>query len=238
MKRNLTLPQSLGAERSAFVSRLQLILKHWPSADRLAREMGVSPSAFRKWLKGEAEPSRERLVALAEVTRVGIGWLARGEGPEPDFVHAGHSYTAGSNGSGGAGIDPARFRLMPANHTPNDAGGRQQGFVGFRHDWIRESLRVEPNVLIMDVAVGDAMTPTVADGDLLLLDASDTNLRQDGIYVLRINGGSLVRRVQRMHDGSVGLIPDNPSYVTDSIPSERVSNLEVIGRVIWIGGTP
>jgi transcriptional regulator with XRE-family HTH domain len=75
-----------GMERAAFVARLRLILQQWPSADRLARAMGVSPSAFRKWVKGEAEPSRERLVALASSARVPIGWLATGEGPEPDFA--------------------------------------------------------------------------------------------------------------------------------------------------------
>src|SRR6201996_7213752 len=74
-----------GADKSAFVERLKTILHHWPSADRLARSMGVSPSAFRKWLKGEAEPSRERLVALARARGVGVAGLAEGEGPEPVF---------------------------------------------------------------------------------------------------------------------------------------------------------
>src|SRR5882757_9185275 len=80
-----TLPRAAGAEKSAFVERLQTILSHWASADRLARTMGVSPSAFRKWLKGEAEPSRERLVALAHAAGVGVAWLAEGQGPAPTF---------------------------------------------------------------------------------------------------------------------------------------------------------
>src|ERR1700712_2353254 len=79
-----TAPAS-GATKSAFVDRLQTILAHWPSADRLARAMGVSPSAFRKWLKGGAETSRERLVALAHAAGVGVAWLAEGEGPTPEF---------------------------------------------------------------------------------------------------------------------------------------------------------
>ena len=115
MKRNLALPQSIGAERSAFVSRLQIILKHWPSADRLARTMGVSPSAFRKWLKGEADPSRERLVALAEIAQVEIAWLARGEGPEPDFLRSGRRFPSMENGNGASGMDLPGFSLMPSD---------------------------------------------------------------------------------------------------------------------------
>src|ERR1700722_4315805 len=80
-----------GADKSAFVERLHTILTHWPSADRLAREMKVSPSAFRKWLKGEAEPSRERLVALAHAADVGVAWLAEGGGPTQTFAQPGDS---------------------------------------------------------------------------------------------------------------------------------------------------
>src|ERR1700742_5269400 len=80
--------RGIGAEKAAFVERLKTILAHWPSADGLARSMGVSPSAFRKWLKGEAEPSRERLVALARAAGVGVAWLAEGEGPTPAFEPA------------------------------------------------------------------------------------------------------------------------------------------------------
>src|SRR4051794_28285924 len=72
-----------GADRATFITRLHTILRHWPSSDRLARATGVSPSAFRKWLRGEAEPSRERLVSLAKAAGVSVGWLVNGEGPEP-----------------------------------------------------------------------------------------------------------------------------------------------------------
>src|SRR5689334_4640747 len=65
----------LAANAGAFIARLQEIVRHWPSADRLARATGVSPSAFRKWLRGDAEASRERLVALANAAGVSVGWL-------------------------------------------------------------------------------------------------------------------------------------------------------------------
>jgi transcriptional regulator with XRE-family HTH domain len=99
-----------GADKPAFVERLKTILAHWPSADRLARAMGVSPSAFRKWLKGEAEPSRERLVALARAAGVGVAWLAEGEGPPPSF----DSQEGGRRRSGGwfdHTSQPIRYRV-------------------------------------------------------------------------------------------------------------------------------
>src|SRR5579864_115719 len=111
----------IGADRAAFVARLHIILRHWPSADRLARATGVSPSAFRKWLKGEAEPSRERLVALAEAASVSVGWLARGEGPEPRLQTVGQP--SRSHGpSSEAGLDPREFVLLPRRPEAAAAG--------------------------------------------------------------------------------------------------------------------
>src|SRR5947209_16512372 len=108
-----TLSRTGGAEKSAFVQRLHTILSHWPSADRLARAMGVSPSAFRKWLKGEAEPSRERLVALARVAGVGIAWLAQGEGPAPVLEPISGTRQRSQNQTPSAAVDPAQFVLLP-----------------------------------------------------------------------------------------------------------------------------
>src|SRR6185437_4819408 len=105
-------PAQGGSERAAFVARLREIVRHWPSADRMARAVGVSPSAFRKWLKGEAEPSRERLVALADAAQVPIAWLAKGEGTPPKL--GSHETRRGNTpASAASGVEPDRFLILP-----------------------------------------------------------------------------------------------------------------------------
>ncbi len=129
-----------GAEKSAFVDRLRTILAHWPSADRLARAMGVSPSAFRKWLKGEAEPSRERLVALAHAAGVGVAWLAEGEGPVPTFESPGGGRKRTGERETAAELDWSQFVLLPhraeaaaaGSVTPPDPSGTE--WMALRHD--------------------------------------------------------------------------------------------------------
>ena len=86
MSRHSDAAEASSAERGPFIGRLQAILQHWPSADRLARATGVSPSAFRKWLRGEAEPNRERLIALGQAAGVNVGWLVSGDGPNRGSV--------------------------------------------------------------------------------------------------------------------------------------------------------
>ncbi|MEO9189635.1 MAG: helix-turn-helix transcriptional regulator [Acetobacteraceae bacterium] len=227
-----------GADREAFVGRLQQIVGHWRSADRLARAMRVSPSAFRKWLKGEAEPSRERLVALADAAGVGIGWLAKGEGPQPRFRDAPGSVAADGT------VDPSQFLVLPkrpeaaaaGSVTPVPPEAQASAFVAFGHDWIRRSFGIEPQDLILETAVGESMAPTIGDGDMLLVDGTDRRFREFGVYVLEFAGQRLVKRVQRKLDGSLVLISDNAVYEPERVSEDRAPEVKALGRVVWSGG--
>jgi phage repressor protein C with HTH and peptisase S24 domain len=223
-------PPGSGAEKSAFVSRLQTILAQWPSADRLARAMGVSPSAFRKWLKGEAEPSRERLVALARAAGVGIAWLAEGDGPNPTFAPvSGNRRRAGGASTTGDSEWTDFVRLL------NRDNGAEP--IAFRQDWIRTTLGIEPGDVALEIASGEAMAPTIRHGNTLLVDTTDRMFRSSGIYVLEINGHRLVKRVQRKHDGSLVLISDNAAYQPDVVGKTEADDAVIVGRVVWSGGT-
>jgi phage repressor protein C with HTH and peptisase S24 domain len=232
-----------GADKSAFVERLKTILQHWPSADRLARAMGVSPSAFRKWLKGEAEPSRERLVALAHAASVGVAWLAEGEGPTPSFEEAGDTRRRSKGHETPIDTDWDQFVLLPhrpeaaaaGSITPPDPSGSE--WMALRHDWVRATCGIEPSDAALEIAAGDSMTPTIRDGNLLLVDTSERAFRNFGIYVLEIDGQRLVKRVQRKHDGSLVLISDNSVYLPDSVDKTAADKVVVVGRVVWSGGT-
>ncbi len=229
-----------GGDKSAFVGRLQTILAHWPSADRLAREMKVSPSAFRKWLKGEAEPSRERLVALAHAAGVGVAWLAEGEGAEPVFeaIRGGRRGVA----AGEEQLDWGEFVLLPKRPEAAAAGAETPAapsgseYFALRQDWVRSVCGVEPEALRLELAIGELMTPTIKDGSTLLIDTTEKEVRSFGIYVLEINGERLVKRVQRKHDGSLVLISDNAAYQPDEIPPAKAAEVTVVGRVVWAGG--
>jgi phage repressor protein C with HTH and peptisase S24 domain len=219
------------------VGRLQTILAQWPSADRLARSMGVSPSAFRKWLKGEAEPSRERLVALARTSGVSVAWLAEGEGPEPNF-EASSPGRRQPNVSPSAGtFDTTQFVLLPRKSAPaGEAEASLSEFLALHQDWVRSVCGVEPDNLLLETASGESMDPTIRNGNIMLVDTADRDCRSLGIYLLEVGGDRLVRRVQRKHDGSLTLISDNATYEHDTLNKESAEVTEVIGRVVWSGG--
>jgi len=231
-----------GADQATFVSRLHAILRHWPSADRLARAAGVSPSAFRKWLRGEAEPSRERLVALAEAAEVAVGWLAGGEGPEPRLQSVGKSRSRSAAERFDAGVERDEFILLPKRPESAGAGPespappRAAEYLALRRDWVRSTLCVDPDRLLLEVAVGESMLPGIQDGDILFVDATEHRFRAFGVYVLEIAGERLVKRVQPKLDGSLTLISDNQAYEAEHIPSAQADDVRVVGRVLWICG--
>jgi phage repressor protein C with HTH and peptisase S24 domain len=235
--------RTAGADQAGFAARLQLIAQQWPSADRLAKATGVSPSAFRKWLKGIAEPSRDRLVALAEAAGVNVSWLAQGEGAVPDLLRlAARAHSPQSAGLAG-NADIAQFLVLPKRPEAAAAGSGSQPapdgpteFIAFRHDWVRATFGREPGDLILEVSVGESMEPGIRNGDLLLIDKTDRTFRNFGIYVIEARGERLVKRVQRKFDGSLILISDNKIYQPESIPADLAKEVQVVGRVIWRGG--
>ncbi len=231
-----------GADQAGFAARLQFVVQQWPSADRLAKATGVSPSAFRKWLKGVAEPGRDRLVALADAAGVSVSWLIRGEGAAPDPL----ALAARARSPGPAGVSSpvsmARYLLLPKRPEAATAGAglrktdEPTEFLGFRHDWLRGTFGRDAGDLIMEIAVGDSMEPGIRDGDALLVDTKEQTFRDFGIYVFEARGERLVKRVQRKFDGSLILISDNRVYQPESIPADLAKEVHVVGRVIWRGG--
>lgn len=47
----------------------------------LARKSNLSRRVIDKYRSGQSDPSRERLIAIANAANVSAGWLATGEGP-------------------------------------------------------------------------------------------------------------------------------------------------------------
>jgi phage repressor protein C with HTH and peptisase S24 domain len=230
------------ADQAGFVARLQVVVQQWPSADRLAKATGVSPSAFRKWLKGVAEPSRDRLVALAEAAGVNVSWLAQGEGTAPDPLSLAARARSPRSADLAANTQIDQFLVLPKRQEAVAAGAGHPvvsvptEFIGFRHDWLRATFGREPADLILEIAVGESMEPDIRNGDLLLVDTTDQTFRNFGIYVIEARGERLVKRVQRKFDGSLILISDNKTYQPESISAELAKEVHVVGRVIWRGG--
>jgi phage repressor protein C with HTH and peptisase S24 domain len=107
--------------------------------------------------------------------------------------------------------------------------------LAFKRDWLVKTLDCKPDSVCVIQVRGDSMTPTFNDADLLLLDTRHTNSRSEGVYVIQLKGALLVKRLRFKISGVVDVISDNVKYGLESLTSEEVDRLTIIGRVVWHG---
>ncbi len=75
---------------------------------------------------------------------------------------------------------------------------------------------------------GDSMAPGLLDGDHIVVDTADRRPgARGGVFVLRIDAATMVKRVTLSGEGLV-VTSDNPA--ADAVPAGEVT---IIGRVVW-----
>lgn len=135
-------------------------------------------------------------------------------------------------------IDRYRDAHHAAGHgIPGDDEGEADQ-IAFRDDWLRargwhtKALRAVP-------ASGRSMEPRIQDSDTLLIDTRDTKVANGKIYAIRHDGNRRVKRLFLNADGSLRIRSDNPApeYAEEVIPHDKLDRIEIIGRVVWIGGS-
>jgi phage repressor protein C with HTH and peptisase S24 domain len=119
-----------------------------------------------------------------------------------------------------------------AGAVPGDE--RPRAHVGFDPAWLRR-IASGPDMLSIIRVEGDSMLPTLSDGDEILVDRGDSAARlRDGIYVLRLEGALMVKRLALNPAGRrVTIRSDNPAY--PSWPDCDPAAVDLVGRVLWVG---
>jgi phage repressor protein C with HTH and peptisase S24 domain len=183
------------------------------------------------------------MISLAEATGVRLEWLASGTGPmradgtgfaeETAAFSAGHARQAPE---GGVLIPRYEARASAGIGTTLDPGWAIEK-VMFSAEFIRTKLRRNPEHLALIECSGDSMEPALRDGDELLVDTSATEPRSGPIYILRVGGALLAKRVQPRMDGTVMILSDNPRYPPEVITPSDATPLDVVGEVLWRSGT-
>lgn len=110
-------------------------------------------------------------------------------------------------------------------------------WLAFKREWLRRELHARAADLYLIEVDGESMEPTLRPGDVILVDhRSAQAVPRDGIYVMRMDGSLLVKRLQRLPGRKVKVASDNNAYEPFELdidaPGEDVS---IIGRVVWTG---
>lgn len=99
---------------------------------------------------------------------------------------------------------------------------------------ILDHIKVKPQNARLMESNGLSMWPTIDDGDLMVVDVSDTAIADGRIYVFSIGGEAFVKRLIR-GDGVVIMKSDNRELFPHDEEVPKHAYFKIFGRVKWTG---
>lgn len=179
------------------------------TAYALSQKSGVSKSNMSRWLSGtpprtaDIEPVMDLLGARIVL---------------PDDTLIDYDLVPKVSAKAGAGAS-----LETSDET--------EGLYAFRKDFMGREHICAASAVMMDV-VGDSMEPEFYEGDTLLVDKSDIEIRDGKVYVVTLGDELRVKRIFNSLNGLI-LRSDNPKYPDIHVEGPDLENFVVHGRVRW-----
>lgn len=233
----------------------QEILDRGWTQTRIGNYCGVSQPTVGRWLQGKDPegPNRDKLLELYAEVVFGkkVAPFSTFDPDQPDVIED-EGMTHGSE-TGLRGVpDGASPQLdvtagMGAGGiTVISEGVRGRSGMTFAAEDISDYWRVPPvilasmgNVKATDITFvpcqGDSMSPTLLEGDVVVVDTRHRWPSPDGLYALTDPfGGIIVKRLHVTDEGSedervVMVVSDNPKHETRHV---SLSELRIVGRVL------
>lgn len=185
--------------------------------------------------------STSRIVDLASLFQVNPEWLATGEG-EMAAINKLSDYVVVGNENQRASNDD--YVMIDQYDVAGSCGSGAligdvtvKGGLAFKRDWIN-AMNVESKNLATIYAQGDSMSPTIEDGQVLLVDNSAIQPQSTKIYIICIDGQLYIKRLVNLYDKWVMRSdnPDKSSYPDIEISADTMSEVDVQGRIVWQAG--
>ena len=221
MDDNFPVPEEI---RKQVAERISGLLEGKSQSD-LAAKTGVSQNTISQYARGTVEPKLTILAKIAEAEGRSLAWLILGE--EASVAEPDQDYVA---------IPRYEMRISAGRGAVVEGGGEPSELLMFRASWVR-SLGLNPKLCHIITVEGQSMEPTLYENDVILVNTAERRPTSNGIFAIAVDDRALVKRIQLRHDGSVILVGDNEHERDEIIPSDKVADLRIIGRVRWYART-
>ena len=241
-------------------NRIRAVADMYTSRQDAATAAGCSKQSLDKYMKGEQSPTLKTMHMLTSGVGVSLDWLASGRGQmrkaepplaphdavaEPRMLHdviSHHGAPQSVKDTLGNPVDLDEFAFIPRYSAQASAGhgadtqncGKPLFSMAFRRYWIKHYLRADQSNLAVISVKGDSMDGVLNDRDAILIDLSDV-APTGGLYIVRLAGDLMVKRVQKMPGGRFLLLSANPAYVPAEVDPAQEADFAVVGRVVWFG---
>lgn len=226
--------------------------------DDFAKELGVHAGTLGRYERGERLPDAEFLVALSSKRGISSDWVLFGLPPmsaaeaadqqlRTRALLARHSEGLARELQARDGADD----LVLVNLYDVRVGGGKSAFApeverisavrAFSRSWLWSRFKATDEDVYLVSVTGDSMAPLLNDGDVILVDKRDKNIRNDDVYVVRMDDALMVKNVQLLPGGIIKVWSENERtaepFTVNIHQPELSPGFEILGRVVWRGGT-
>lgn len=185
-------------------------VEKYGSAYALAQKTGVSKSNMSRWLSGV--PPR-----TADVSPVMDYLDARIVLPDESIAE--YDLIPKVSAKAGAGA------------LSLETGDDQEGLYAFRKDFLATNRISAKQSVLLDV-VGQSMEPLLREGDTVLIDQSDREFKNEGIYLVTLFETLLIKQIF-LGVGKIILHSLNPDYPDIDVKESDIESLIIHGRMRW-----
>ena len=114
-----------------------------------------------------------------------------------------------------------------------ETDSESNGMYAFQRAFIERKRGRAEGMKLFEVA-GDSMSPTLNDGDMIMVNLDDTTVRSGCIYLLRMEDELMVKRLENRPGGVLLIRSDNPDY--EDLQMNKVegdADVQIFGRMVW-----
>lgn len=183
------------------------------SQSELARAAGIDKSSLSRYLSGAYAPKQKAIGKLAQALHVSPAWMIGMPVPM--------TLTSASP------LEDAT--VIPVLGTV--AAGRpmyaEENIIGAE----RISPSVGENVFALQIH-GASMEPRISDGDVVIVRQQDCAESGQVVIALVGDDDATCKRFMRYEDGTIALLPFNPSFAPMVFPSSKAEDVKILGVVL------
>lgn len=194
-----------------FSERLKSIVPSG-SGREFAKRAGIGYSTVHNYLQAVSSPTLENLVLLAKAGNVSVEWLATGKEFRGGTLKALHESTN------------ERVCKIPFYESSEFLLLDGEAF---------SSLLINAGHLTAIRVDTDVMEPTFTAGSVLVIDQSQTHLKESKVFVMRKGSSYLYKRVQIVSNG-YNLNSDNSKYNEINVTEESLLAFDILGEVVLV----
>lgn len=193
-----------------------------------AAAIGVLPQKLADMERGKVRVPEEIALFLDGKYSISFKWLMAGVGP----MKSAETEVAPILGE---------FSYIPMVEAQLSGGNGSfivseeiKEYCAFRTEWLFNSLGSPKGKYLLSVA-GDSMSPTIQNGDTVMLDTTATHIFDGNIYALRMDDTILIKRLALRPGEKVLVISDNREEYEPYEAARK--DIHVLGRIVWFART-